>query len=114
MPRARRHEMTFGTRRLFIYYRVHAAQLADALAAAARLQSLLCASHPGLRAELLRRPDVEDSHVTLMETYTMDAAVAPHGVDAGLQAAIDTEARTLLGHWVAGVRHVEVFDTCAS
>jgi quinol monooxygenase YgiN len=105
--------MRCGARQLFIYYRVNAAQANEAVAAASSMQRVLREHHAGLQTALLRRPDNDQSDITLMETYALDAAVAPHGITAELQAAIDAQAAVSLGALVAGARHVEVFDLCA-
>jgi hypothetical protein len=95
-------------RRLYVYYRVGAADLEAAVAAVQGLHAAVSARHPGLHAELLRRAGTGDGHVTLMETYA-----APGGIDTGLQAAIEAAARQHLGALVDGARHVEVFVPCA-
>src|ERR1041385_2329405 len=61
-------------RRLFIYYRVAAARADEAVAAAMRMQQALREREAGLKAELLRRPEITDSQVTLMETYAFETA----------------------------------------
>jgi hypothetical protein len=105
--RATHHAAPAGTRQLFIYYRVAEAQAEAAMAAARQMQAALAAHRPGLRTALLRRPDTADADVTLMETYAVDAAIAPHGVDAALQAEIERLPRI-----AARTVHVEVFDAC--
>ena len=75
-------------RRLYVYYRVPEAALAATVAAVRQVQATLVAAHPGLHAELLRRPELRDGEVTLMETYV-------GGVTPALQAAIDHAASTL-------------------
>ena len=61
------------TRRLYVYYRVSVADLGATVAAVRTMQIALTAKLPGLRAELLRRPEQQDGTVTLMETYAGDA-----------------------------------------
>ena len=56
-------------RRLYVYYRVPEADLPATLAAVRQVQAALQAAHPGLLADLLRRPELRDGEVTLMETY---------------------------------------------
>ncbi|GCL61251.1 DUF4936 family protein [Pseudaquabacterium pictum] len=56
-------------RRLYVYYRVPQALLAATVAAVRQVQTALAAAHPGLQTELLRRPELRDGEVTLMETY---------------------------------------------
>jgi len=96
-------------RRLFIYYRVAAVRADEAVARARQMQQALRAQDALLHAELLRRPDAIDSHVTLMETYARDAA----GIDPALRARIESEALAALAGLVVGERHVEVFEPCA-
>jgi peptidoglycan hydrolase-like protein with peptidoglycan-binding domain len=92
------------TRRLYIYYRVDAGAGSATVAAVAAMQQRLTLAHPGLHAELLRRPPQPGRPVTLMEVY---AAAA--GVDEPLAAAIEAAAQALPA--LRGVeRHVEVFE----
>lgn len=106
-----RHEPRYGTRRLFTYYRLDTAHAAETVATVGAMQQALRRRHPGLHAALLCRTDTAST--TLMETYALDAEVAPQGVDVALQAAIEAEARRRLGDALAARRHVEVFDACA-
>ncbi|MES2716248.1 MAG: DUF4936 family protein [Pseudomonadota bacterium] len=85
--------------RLYVYYRVAEAALPTTLAAVRQVQAALVAAHPGLQAELLRRPELRDGEVTLMEAYA-----GPLG--PALEAAI-TEATSGLPQ----PRHSERFDT---
>jgi hypothetical protein len=85
--------------RLYVYYRVAEAQLAATVAAVRRVQATLVATHPGLQAELLRRPELREGGVTLMETYAGPLTPA-------LEAAI-TQATSALPQ----PRHSERFDT---
>jgi Domain of unknown function (DUF4936) len=100
-------------RELFVYYRVRADQAEAALGVVRDLQARLSEQHPGLIARLLRRPETRDGTQTWMEAYAVDAAHAPVGIDASLQAAIEAEAVTLQP-WLDGPRHTEVFVACAS
>jgi hypothetical protein len=102
-----------GRRRVYVYYRVDAAQADAAIAAARRAQVLLRERHVGLRADLMRRPETTDGHVTLMEAYARDAAVSPDGIDAALLRDIEAEVAPATASWMVGARHVEVFDACA-
>ena len=86
-------------RRLYVYYRVPEAALAASVAAAQSMQAALVAVHPGLQAELLRRSEVRNAEVTLMETYV-------GGLTPALLAAIDQAAGAL-----PQPRHAEWFDT---
>ncbi len=87
--------------RLFVYYRVAAADLIAVRQAVLTMQASLCATHDGLRAELLRRPQSNEGQVTLMETYAGNH-------DAGIAEAIEAAASALTS-WLQGSRHVEVF-----
>ena len=84
--------------RLYVYYKLPLAQLPATLAAARRVQAALRAAHPGLQAELLRRPDMRDGLVTVMEAYG-------GALDAGVEAAI-AQATSALPQ----PRHSERFD----
>ena len=90
-------------RRLYVYYRVPEPALAAPVAAVRALQAALTEAPPGLWAELLRRPELRDGEVTLMETYATTATTA--GISPALQAAI-TQAATNLPQ----PRHHESFD----
>ncbi len=70
--------------RLYVYYKVPAAALAATVAAVHRVQAALRTAHPGLQAELLRRPEVPGGQVTLMETYA--GALSPQ-VEAAIAEA---------------------------
>lgn len=85
-------------RRLYVYYRVAEARLPDTTAAVRQVQAALVAAHPGLQAELLRRPELRDGEVTLMETY---AGPLTPAVDAAI-----TQATSALPQ----PRHSERFD----
>jgi hypothetical protein len=91
-------------RQLFVYYRVAEDRLGTALDSARLMQRRLMAGHPGLRADLLRRPGSQDGQVTLMETYS-----SPGGVNAALGRDIEAAAAVLSG-CIAGARHVEAFE----
>ena len=86
-------------RRLYIYYRVTEPALPATVAAVRRVQATLVAAHPGLLAELMRRPELREGEVTLMEIYG-----GP--LTAIVEAAI-TEATSALPQ----PRHSEHFDT---
>lgn len=95
--------------RLYIYYRVAEVDLPAALAAAQALRCTLLAAHPGLTAELLRRPGMQQGQVTLMETYAH-----PRGMDGALAGLIEQHAAAALAPWLQGPRHMERFDLLAS
>ena len=86
-------------RRLYVYYRVPQAQLAATVAAVRQVQPALAGAHPGLQAELLRRPELRDGEVTLMETYA--------GPLTNVVLAAITQATSALPQ----PRHSEHFDT---
>jgi hypothetical protein len=93
-------------RRVYIYYQVAAPDLDAVRAAVASLQAELVRAHPGLSAELLRRPEPRDERITLMEVYGRRDGEPP-------QQAIEAVAQHRLGRWIVGARHVEVFDALA-
>ncbi len=90
-----------AARRLYVYYRVAVPALAATVRAVGVMQAGLTAAHPGLRAELLRRPEQDNGEVTLMEVYA-------GGVTAALLAAIDCAAAAL-----PQPRHNELFEALA-
>lgn len=101
--------MTLGARQLFIYYRVAPGRAGAVKAAAQALQQQLRAQHRGLHAALFERPGTpQRPETTFMETYAVDAAVSPQGVDDGLASRIEALAAAL-----GAERHVEVFTACA-
>jgi len=71
-------------RRLFVYYRVAEPALAATVAAVRAMQAALAEAHTGLHADLLRRPELQDGAVTLMETYS---GALPPGLATSLAAA---------------------------
>lgn len=96
-------DAAFG-RHLFVYYRVHQADLDQALTAARSAQAALLSRRADLTAALWRRPGVRDQQVTLMETYS-----APDGLDAALVADIEHQAEAGAA-WRCGQRHCEWFE----
>lgn len=97
-------------RELFIYWRTPAPTAAQAIRAAGQWQAELRAQHPSLDAAIYRRAgDADDSDIsataTLMEVYA-----AP--IDAALERRIVDEGSRVLAPWLAGPRHVEVFERC--
>lgn len=94
-------EPTTATRRLYVYYRVAGPALAATVHAVRMLQASLTAAHSGLRAELLRRPELDEGEVTLMEVYA-------GGVTPALLAAIAQAASAL-----PQPRHNELFEALA-
>ena len=84
--------------RLYVYYRVPETALTEVVAAVRQVQAALVQQHPGLHADLLRRPELREGEVTLMETYA-------GGLTADVCAAIDTATRGL-----PQPRHTEVFE----
>lgn len=104
--------MDAGRLRLFIYYRLAEAQVSAAAAAVRQAQQALCERHPGLTAGLLQRPEPSPAgDRTLMETYVVEAGARPQGVDAALQAEIESSLRPALHPWLGeGARHSELFE----
>ena len=74
--------------RLYVYYRVAEADLGRTVGAVRVMQQSLVAAHPGLQAELLRRPELRDGQVTLMETYAGDLPPALADLLAGAAAGL--------------------------
>jgi quinol monooxygenase YgiN len=95
------------TRRLFIYFRVERGDETAVVAAVRELHAAWRVALPGLRCELLRRAG-HRGDVTLMETYGCAG-----GISAEWQQRIEREAQARLEPWLAGERHVEVFEPCA-
>jgi hypothetical protein len=97
-------------RQLFVYYRVAASDLDACVRAVRTLQAGLAQSCPSLHGTLLQRPEADPAtgQRTLMEIYGF-----PGGIDAALQEQIAQAADALLAPWLAGPRHVEVFEACA-
>jgi Domain of unknown function (DUF4936) len=102
--------VTAGRRELFVYYRVAEGEWREACAAVHELQRDLRACYPELTARVLRRPDVGDGLVTLMEVYSIDARSNPDGVDGHWQSRIE-DAAQVLRRWLRSDRHVDCFDT---
>jgi hypothetical protein len=97
-----------SARRLYVYYRVAAADETPVVQAVRALQREWQTALPGLRCELLRRgTDTAVAEVTLMEVYSADDGVPPDW-----QARIEREAQALLAPWRCSERHVEVFRPC--
>ena len=97
-----------SAQRLYIYYRIAEADLAAVLAAVHDLQQTLLAAQPGLRAELLRRPGLQDGQITLLEIYAH-----AHGMHEPLAQWIERRAAATLAPWLQGPRHVERFESLA-
>jgi hypothetical protein len=101
----------------FIYYRVHLADMAAAVAVAREGQRALCSAHAGLSASLMQRPSSAASpdgspQMTLLETYRA-ALDWPADQAAALPAAIEATVGHRLAPWLQGPRHLEVFEPCA-
>lgn len=84
--------------RLYVYYRVASPALGATVQAVGLVQAALLAAHPGLQAELLRRPALDPGEVTLMEVYA--GSVTP-----ALLSAIERAAAAL-----PQPRHNELFE----
>ena len=94
-------EAASAARRLYVYYRVAGSALAATVHAVRAMQAGLAPAHPGLQAELLRRPETDRGEVTLMEVYA-------GGLTPALLAAIDRAAVAL-----PQPRHNELFGVLA-
>ncbi len=94
-------------RRLFVYYRIAAADLDTAVAAVKTLHAALRTEQPALRCEVLRRPRVDAAGLlTLMEAYTADNT----GIDEPRAAQIEARAAAAMKAFVVGDRHTEIFE----
>lgn len=91
------------SRQLYVYYRVAEADLPAVAHAVRDCQSSLMQASPGLRCELLRRPELREGQFTLMEIYQ-----SADGIDNAQQTRIDA-ALEALNLPLAGPRHTEVF-----
>ena len=100
--------MNLGTRQLFIYWRLPSSELAEALVSMRQLQGKLSSSHKGLVCSLFARSDSADA--TLMESYAIESAISPSGIDVQLQREITDLGDDQSSAWRMGLRHVEVFD----
>ena len=87
---------------LYVYYKVQAAQAAGLQGAVIAMQSSLSAAH-GVAAQLKRRAEAPEGVQTWMEVY-------PGAADAFLPALDAAVAQAGLARWIAGPRHVEVFE----
>ena len=94
-------------RELYVYYRVAQTHWRAATDAVSAWQRELSSANPGLIARVLRRPEVRDDAVTLMETYAFESNNG--AIDVALQAAIE-RGPPALQPWLNGQRHVEPFD----
>lgn len=73
-------------RRLFVYYRVDLPRLNVTVDAIRRLHVLLRNEYPGLQVDLMRRPELREGQVTLMESYAEQTSGAmPDGFAAELE-----------------------------
>ncbi|HEY0589783.1 MAG TPA: DUF4936 family protein [Pseudoduganella sp.] len=88
---------------LYVYYKVQAAQAAGLQGAVVAMQAKLSVAH-GVAAQLKRRPEAPEGVQTWMEVYS---SVASQSFLAALDAAV---ADAGLARWIAGPRHVEVFE----
>lgn len=96
-------------RRLFVWYHVAETDAAALLSAARALHGRLQEAHPGLRCELLQRPQMAGGQRTVMESYALE----PAGIDPVLHAEIEQQALAAIGGLIHGPRHAEIFDPCA-
>ena len=94
-------------RELFVYYKVRDADAEAARRAARTMQDELRRTHAGLVARLLTRAGDGDGLQTWMEIYSLAGAA---GIDPRFEAEIERQA-TSWAALVAGLRHVEAFDS---
>ena len=103
-------------RELYIYYTVRADTGAGFASHVAAFQHAMTEAVPGLRARALCRDDnasppsgIDANPArTWMEIYATDPDRLPDGVDVGMQALIETKARSL-ARFIDGGRHIEAF-----
>lgn len=88
--------------RCYVYYRVDEAALPAVVPLVRAMQQRLQALHPGLACGLLRRPELRDGQVTLMETY---GGALPQALGQGFDQAL-AEASAALPQ----PRHTEWFE----
>jgi hypothetical protein len=96
-----------SARELYVYYRVAQTHWRAAADAVLAWQRELRSARPGLITRVLRRPDVRDDAVTLMETYAFEPNTG--ALDDALQSGIERGAPALQP-WLNGQRHIEAFD----
>lgn len=89
--------------RCYVYYRVDAGALGALLPQVRAMQHSLQAQHPGLRCGLLRRPELREGQVTVMETY---AGAVTHPAMAASFAKTLAQAAAALPQ----PRHTEWFE----
>jgi hypothetical protein len=90
---------------LYLYWRVAAADAAQAVNDTRRWQRALQGQVPGLAARLLQLADGAAGDATLMEIYALAG-----GVGAALQQRVVDEGETATAPWRRGARHLEVFS----
>jgi len=101
-------------RELFIYYRSQAQHAQAVKAAVGAFQHGLRKRHARLEARLLQRDESPPMSITWMETYRLTTKADTPGIDAALQAEIESLAAPALAGLLDGQRHAEVFEPCAS
>ena len=102
-----------GDRRLFIYWRLAAADVTAAAQALRALHRRWRAQYPGLQADLYVREGLAIADATLMETYALQASASNGGVSPELQALIEKAAEEATRAWRRGQRHAEIFHACS-
>lgn len=90
----------------YVYYKVQAAHAAGLQQALFAMQSALASAH-GLAPQLKRRPEAPGGVQTWMEVYPGVAGEERAAFAAALDAAV---AESGLARWIAGPRHVEIFE----
>jgi hypothetical protein len=87
---------------LYVYYKVQEADAAVLQGEVVAMQAALATAH-GVAPQLKRRPQAAEDMRTWMEVYP--------AVDGPFPAALDAAvAQAGLARWIAGARHVEVFE----
>lgn len=90
---------------LYVYYKVRDADCAALQGTVIAMQARLAAAH-GLAPQLKRRPLAVDGVQTWMEVYP-GVGAAQEAFLSALGAAV---ADAGLARWIAGPRHIEVFE----
>ena len=102
---------TLGRRQLFVYWRVAGADPQAAVQVLQALHAQWSAQWPGLVTGLYLRTD-DPARVTMMETYALQADVAPQGLTPEQLGPLLDAADQATATWRYGARHPEWFDHC--
>ena len=98
-----------GTRQLFVYWKVQASHVGQALDALKRVHLDLASALPGLQARRFVRSTASDE-ATVMEVYACEASRSPGGLDDAEISRLDGAAADAVQPWLKGRRHLEIFE----